>query len=354
MSAPQPFEGRAYHDGLEDVPPPAMSTQLIGHDRSAAEAVALVGAGRHAILFEGNEGIGKATTAFHLANALLEKRLPKTGAPPAPDPGSAVHRQIAQGGHPNLLHLTRPPNATGSGFRTVITVDEIRRLTHFLSLTPSVAAPRVVIIDPVGDMQRSAANALLKTLEEPPADTVFLLISHGGARLLPTIRSRCQRVRFDPLGDGDLRAVLDMVAPQINQMTDPDALVALAEGSVRHAITLALHGGIELRQTLDKLLSAPVYDTASAHKLAEIAGARGSDVHDALLRQMILTDVQRRARGAVAARATGLGGAARLAETAAELAQRQRVGAAFGLDRGQEMLVGLARLHALLHPRDRR
>ncbi len=351
-AATETIEGRTYHDALDDVPPPAASTRLTGHDRAMAEVRAIVGSGHHAIMFEGEEGIGKATAAFHLAMALLSGQALGDGSVVDADAATATRRQIAQGAHPNLLHVTRPGNATGTGFRTVITIDEIRRITHFLSMTPSINAPRIVIIDPVGDMQRPAANALLKTLEEPPANTVFVLISHGGGRVLPTIRSRCQKVRFEPLGDDDLRSVLSHVAPQTLQLADPAMLVLLAGGSVRGAITMALHGGIELRQALDALLTAPVFDTAAAHKLADVAGRRGNDIQDTLLKRMVMADLHGRARGA--ALTARHHEARRLADIATQMAERHRVGAAFGLDRGQELLVGLARLHAMLHKTGRR
>jgi len=250
-------QGRIYHDTLDGVPSPAASTRLIGHAGPVDEACAIIGAGHHAILFEGDEGIGKATAAFHLANALVSGAMPSSAPLPRPDPSSAVYRQIAQGGHPNLMHLTRPHNATGSGFRTVITIDEVRRVSHFLSMTPGEDAPRVVIIDPVGDMPRAAANALLKTLEEPPANTLFILIAHGTGRLLATIKSRCQRLRFSPLSDEEVTRVLNQVAPQASQAVDPDALAALAAGSPRRALMMALYGGVDLWNNLDALMTAP-------------------------------------------------------------------------------------------------
>lgn len=336
----------AQHDALDEVPPPCASTRLVGHARAVAEMLAIVRAGHHAILLDGQHGIGKATAAFHLANALLSGPLPPGDTLPAPQPDAAVHRQIAQGAHPNLIHLTRPQNDKGSGFKTVITVDEVRRVQHFLSMTASADQPRIVIVDPVGDMQRGAANALLKTLEEPPANTLFLLVSHGASGLLPTIRSRCQRVRFETLADADVAAVITHVGGAVAE-PDIDRLAALADGRPRHALTLALYGGGELRDSLDRLFTAPRFDTALAHKLAEVAGARGNDTHNALLREMMAEMLMGRARSAA------LGGDRRNADRIAAFQQalgaQWRQADAFGLDRKQEFLVATQRVHALMH-----
>ncbi len=110
-----------------------------------------------------------------------------------------------------MLHLTRPANEKTKGFKTVVTVDEIRRVNRFLSMTSHDGGYRVVIVDPADDMNVNAANALLKNLEEPPSRTVFILISHSPGGLLPTIRSRCQMVRLSPLGNDDLIAALSAV-----------------------------------------------------------------------------------------------------------------------------------------------
>ena len=336
-----------YHDALEGVAPPCASTRLVGHAQAVADMLAIVRAGHHAILLDGQHGIGKATAAFHLANALLSGPLPPGETLPAPQPDAAAHRQIAQGAHPNLVHLTRPHNDKGGGFRTVITIDAVRRVQHFLSMTASGDQPRFVIVDPAGDMQRGAANALLKTLEEPPDNTLFLLVSHGAAGLLPTIRSRCQRVRFETLADADVADVVRHVGGGAIAGPDIDRLAALAGGRPRQALTLALYGGGELRDSLDRLLEAPRFDTALAHKLAEVAGARGNDTHNALLREMMAEMLMGRARSA--ARVGDSAGADRIAACQQALGAQWRQADAFGLDRKQEFLVATQRVHALMH-----
>ncbi|WP_306120286.1 MULTISPECIES: DNA polymerase III subunit delta' [unclassified Roseitalea] len=344
---PEDGQGPAAHDALEGVPPPRASTRLVGHDGAIAELMAIARKGHHALILEGEHGIGKATAAFHLAGALLSGEPLDGDVLPEPRPETPAWRQIVQGAHPNLMHLTRPANDRGGGFRTVITVDEVRRVGRFLAMTASVDAPRIVIVDPVGDMQRSAANALLKMLEEPPENTRFLLIAHGASGVLPTIRSRCQRVRFAPLGGDDVLAVIAHVAPGTVAAGERPALAELSGGSPRRAIVMALYGGNELHANLKQLLDAPAFDTPLAHRLADVAGTRGQDMHNALLREFIELQLQQRARQA--ARSGQDDRARRIAGFQAELAERHRMAEGFGLDRRQEFLISAARTHALLH-----
>ncbi|MFZ2100206.1 MAG: DNA polymerase III subunit delta', partial [Oricola sp.] len=171
------------HDTLEGITPPQLAVGLQGHEAELdflAESIAR-GKLHHALIFEGERGIGKATAAFRLANRLLTGAgEAEEGALPPPDRQSATFRQIAQGSHPGLLYLSRPKNDQGTGFKSAITVDEIRRLQRFFAMTAAGAdSYRVVIIDPVNDLNRNAANALLKMLEEPPARSLFILIAHG-------------------------------------------------------------------------------------------------------------------------------------------------------------------------------
>lgn len=156
----------------------------------------------HAWLLTGPEGIGKATFAFRAARRLL-------GAAPDPrfgllgsSPSHPVSLQIAARAHPDLMVLERA--VEGGKPRKVIPVDEARKLPEFFSKSPSSAPYRVAIVDAVDDMNANAANALLKTLEEPPERGVLFLISHAPGGLLPTIRSRCRRLRFAAWDEADV------------------------------------------------------------------------------------------------------------------------------------------------------
>lgn len=267
------------HDTLDEVPEPAENPRLIGHSDVTTTLAAAYKAGKlpHALMLCGPAGIGKATLAFHLAYHLLKNpdgnRAPETLV--VPDPASGLYRQIAMGAHPSVLHLTRPMNDRTKAFKSVVTVDEIRKVGQFLSMTSHDGGYRVVIVDPADDMNTNAANALLKNLEEPPARTIFVLIVHAPGSLLPTIRSRCQVLRLAPLGERDLMTVLDA----IGQGTPDDAAqrAALAEragGSARAAILLTQYGGLEIAAALEKLVSTGRVDLASAYKLAETVAGR--------------------------------------------------------------------------------
>ncbi|ESW88388.1 DNA polymerase III subunit delta' [Mesorhizobium sp. LSJC269B00] len=267
------------HDTLDGVPEPSETLRLVGHEQAAAMLAAAYRSGKlpHALIFAGPVGIGKATLAFHLAHHLLKHpafdQAPDVFA--VPDPASPLFRQIATGAHPGVLHLTRPLNDKTKSFKTVVTVDEIRKVNRFLSLTSHDGSYRVVIVDPADDMNTNAANALLKNLEEPPSRTLFILIVHAPGSLLPTIRSRCQMVRLTPLDAGSLMSVLETVEPP--PPSDPAARAALAEragGSARNAILLTQYGGLEIAGTLDALVTSGKSDIAGAYRLAEAVAGR--------------------------------------------------------------------------------
>ena len=268
----------AQYDTLDGVLEPAENPKLFGHHDARDLISAAVRSGKlhHGLLLTGPRGVGKATLAFHLANWLNNQNVT---ALDVLDPSAPVFRQIAMGAHPGVLHLTRPANDRGNGFKTALTVEEIRRIGRFLSMTAHDGGWRVVIIDAADDMNRNAANALLKNLEEPPARTVFILIAHSIGGLLPTIRSRCQLIRLQPLDKDDLLASLagiDDMAAIVAE--NGEALAQRAAGSVRQAIVLTQHGGLEIASALDKLASAPSLDIAAAHQLAEAERGRDKSV----------------------------------------------------------------------------
>ncbi len=335
------------HDTLDDVPEPAENPNLFGHAGPAAMLASTYRAGKlpHSLLFSGPSGIGKATLAFHLAYHLLDH--PDPADAPAelarPDPGSSLFRQIAIGAHPSILHLTRPANDKGTGFKTVVTVDEIRKVGNFLSLTSHDGGYRIVVIDPADDMNVSAANALLKSLEEPPRRTLFVLISHSPGGLLPTIRSRCQVIRLAPLQPVELLAALEatgMPAP-----ADPaarEALVARACGSVRTAILSARYGGVDIAEATEKLARAGELDATVAHRLAEAVGARDTSIPFELFNAHALEML------AGAAREAALSGdverAGRLSERHEEARLAIDEAETYNLDRKQHALNMLVRL----------
>lgn len=189
----------------------------------------------HAWLFVGPEGIGKARFAMLTARRLLAG----SGDFAAP-PGDRTQQFIEAGSHPDLKvleRLLRDEKKPDQGLARSIRVDQVRELDHFLGMKPSFSDRRVVVIDTADDLERpGASNALLKNLEEPPAGTTFLLISHAPGRLLPTIRSRCRMLRFEPLDDADMRMALSDAGIGEREI---DALVQVGQGSPARALAMA-------------------------------------------------------------------------------------------------------------------
>jgi DNA polymerase III subunit delta' len=336
------------HDSLPDIPEPAENFRLFGHEPMVELVTAAYGAGKlhHAILLTGPQGVGKATFAFHLAHHLLKHPAAAIapGALAMPDPASPLSRLIAQGAHPGILHLTRPAAKDGKGFRTVITVEEVRRVSRFLSMTAHDGGYRIVIVDPAEDMNASAANAILKNLEEPPPRSLFMLISHQPGRLLPTIRSRCQVLKFSPLPMDVLGSILEALAARAPE----DATVAeRAGGSARNAILLTQYGGLEIAEVIDRLVGQQRLDIAETYKLAEAVTGRDQSVQFGIFNRHVLDRIADAATRAAAAGA--ISRADRMSvlwqETSATIAETET----YNLDRKQHVLGLVQRLHAAMN-----
>ncbi|WP_427023223.1 DNA polymerase III subunit delta' [Aureimonas ureilytica] len=338
------------HDDIEGIPTPAERLDLIGRGSEWAELTDALRDGRlhHAWLFQGPEGVGKATTAFAFARRLIggEEVLDASNeGEPAFRAEHAVVRQIAQGSHPNFLHIRRPPADRGEGFRTQITVDEIRRLNHFFRST-AAANWRVALIDPADDMNRNAANALLKILEEPPERSIFLIVNHMPGRLLPTIRSRARTLRFAPLSDEDVARGLAGSLPG----EDVGSVVAAAKlsgGSLRTAFHQMVSGGLEIAQEVDRLYGATRTDWRHVHSVADALSVKGREEAWGLVRDGLFDRLSSEAKTALSAGNLKLASA--LAEFWRSEAARWAEAAAFNLDRKQTLVTfasGLANVRA--------
>jgi DNA polymerase III subunit delta' len=230
-------------------------TDILGHDAQITEFLTEMNGTRlhHAWLLQGSEGIGKATVAQALAKRMLcDAAGPVTpGAALAVGSDHPIGKLVDAHSHPDLITLERLPK-DAKAVRDLdrrewpddlerarsISVEQVRALGAVFALKPSFSSRRVVIIDSIDDMERGGANALLKNLEEPPAGTIFLLVSHAPGRLLPTIRSRCRTLRFDPLDEGVMRSLLRVHLP--NAADDEiTALVAAGAGSPGKALGFA-------------------------------------------------------------------------------------------------------------------
>lgn len=279
-------------DQAPGAPHPRETQTLFGQSTAEAEFLAAFTAGRlhHGWLLAGPHGVGKATLAWRIARFLLATPTASNNdmfATPAPtsldiDPEHPVARRMMSGGEPGLAKITRSVNDRGR-MRDMIVVDDIRKLNRFFGLTAADGGHRVVIVDAADDMNINAANALLKMLEEPPARTTLLLISHQPSRLLPTIRSRCRMLRLSPLSPGDMQSALAQTGAAIPD--DTEHLAALAAGSVGVALRLITLGGLQIYAELIAILDTlPRLDRPRALALAGAAAQRGaSDKYELLL-----------------------------------------------------------------------
>jgi DNA polymerase-3 subunit delta' len=257
-------------------PEPRANPILLGHDPAEATLIEALRAGRmhHAWLITGPDGVGKATLAYRFARRLL------AGMPEADtlalEPTNPVFRRVAAGSHADLLTVERAYDEKRKRMRTQIAVDDVRRISNFMSLTPAEGGWRVVIVDGAEELNPNSANALLKVLEEPPPRAVLLLACAAPGRLLPTIRSRCRRLRLEPLGQETMERLLASYLPDL-PADERGRLVTVAEGSPGRALMLAEEEGLAIAGLVDKVLAElPGLKASRAYTLADTL-ARGEN-----------------------------------------------------------------------------
>lgn len=261
------------------VPHPRETTALIGHHDAEATLLNAYRGGRipHAWLIGGPQGIGKATLAYRMARFVLAHRDPlspevQAARSLALDPADPVVRQVAVESHGGLLVLQRSLNDKGV-MRTVITVDETRETVSFFGSTAAFDGWRVCIVDTVDELNANAANALLKVLEEPPLRSLFLLVTHAPARVLPTIQSRCRKLALRALSVADV----SRATAQAAELEPGDPLLKevaeASEGSVSRALNLLGGGALKLHQRTASLLNTlPHVDPRELHALGDALG----------------------------------------------------------------------------------
>jgi DNA polymerase-3 subunit delta' len=348
----------------EIVPAPRANPDLLGHERAERDLRRLFEAGRlpHAVLLTGPRGIGKATLAFRFARYVLAG-----GAAPASPlaepaeraerglgvaPESGVFRRVASGGHADLLVVERAWDPRRRRLRSEIVVEDTREIAAFLRLTAAEGGWRVVVVDGADEMNRNAANALLKILEEPPQRALLLLVAHSPGRLLPTIRSRCRRLSLPPLSAETVRLLLARYRPDL-PAEGAEALTALADGSIGRALDLAAAGGVALYDEVLALLGRrggidPVALHGFADRIARSDAEEAYRAVEELLQQLLAELAASVARGN-AGRETARGGTAlrpfAARAPAARWAElRERIGRDFArtddlnLDRKQTLL----------------
>ena len=346
---------------MTNLPQPRKNPDLRGHEE--AEKILLDGFRgcrlAHAWLISGPRGIGKATLAYRFARYVLAHGGPDSTWEPETGPGlfgdqtpadgagsmpgslyvapeNPVFRRIAAAGHPDFIGVERTLNDKGK-LRSEIVVDDVRAVGRFFSMTAGEGGWRVAVIDSADEMNTSAANAVLKVLEEPPARALLLLVSHNPGRLLATIRSRCRKLALQPLPGETVEKLIAEALPDLDA-GDASSLAYLADGSPGRAMALAAEGGLELYRDMTGLLETlPRLDIPALHAFGARLGKAGADeafrTASNLLRwwlaRLILS-----ASGAMAA--DGL--------TADEKALMGRLGQAAGLDRWFEVWEKINRL----------
>ncbi len=238
-------------------------SELIGHEAPVAGLRRAVESGRlhPGLLFHGPDAVGKHLAARLLAQTLLCKSISRPGDPDpnrdAPlllgsggsdtaagareissDPCGLCDacRRVAAGVHPDLRLVSFEISESTRKLRTEIVIDQIRDLSAFLALRPMEGARKIAIADPADRMNAAAANAFLKTLEEPPAGCVLILVAQNRHSLLPTILSRCLPVAFGRVPVDAIRALL---AKRGAPDADAALAAALSDGAVGKAVALA-------------------------------------------------------------------------------------------------------------------
>ena len=243
-----PDEAPIEADQLDGVTPPAQRTAIFGHEEVLSRLGTAIAERRipGGVLLHGPRGIGKASLAFAFARQLI--------AATGDEDAHRVDEQTGAGVHPNLFVLRRGLRDTGKGFSAFIRVEEVRNLIDRLHRTRGRPGYRVAIVDAIDDCNKSAANALLKILEEPPPETVFVLVSHQPGGLLPTIRSRCQSLALRPLADDALVGLLQADGVAAERF---DMLISIAHGRPRRAFEYLNLGEAAALSALNGFLAAP-------------------------------------------------------------------------------------------------
>jgi DNA polymerase III subunit delta' len=250
---------------------------IVGQDR-AVDQFASAWATRklhHAWLLAGPKGVGKAS----FARAAARRVLADAAGPPlalsgleTPDDHPIV-KLVEAGSHPDMRGLERVLNDKGNLNRN-IKVEQVRQLGEFVSLSAALSPWRVIVIDSIDDLEKEGANALLKMLEEPPANSLFFLVSHAPGRLLPTIRSRCRRLEFQALPDDAMASILERRTEL--SAAERQKIIAMSFGSAGRALAFAELGLAKLEDAALAILRQGDPINARRSELASDLGKKGS------------------------------------------------------------------------------
>ncbi len=281
----------------EGLQPPRLSTLCLGHEMVEAALMPQIASGRvpHAMIFAGPEGIGKATFAYRLARYILARGTGGDEAesggglfgemlPPPPAPTSLDiprdnldFQRIAAASHSDMLVVERQYDEEKQRFKGVVDVDSVRRIQPFMGMKAAQGGWRVVIVDDADMMTEEAQNAILKILEEPPAKALLMLVTHRPGRLLPTIRSRCRFMRFEPPQMADFTRLMRENHPDLTTR-ELETLYGITDGSVGRSLRLTGEGGLEAVDGVVAMMHTwPQWDRTQIHTMAEVMSKPGQD-----------------------------------------------------------------------------
>jgi DNA polymerase-3 subunit delta' len=331
-------------DRFDDCPHPRETYNLFGQDEAERDVLKAYQSNAlpQAIILGGAAGIGKATLAWRIVRFLLAHPDPAAaGVQNAADlsiaPDHPVSRQVAALSHTNLVLLRREMNEKTKKFYSEIRTEDVRAAIHLFQQAAGAGGYRICVVDSAEDLNRSGANALLKTIEEPPPKSLFLIVAHRPDSLLPTIRSRCRRILLKPLAETAILRVLERLGPPWSE--EPSKVraeaAARSQGSLHDALRLLNGGGVALDSQIRNLLDAlPQLDWLAIHALADqITGKNGLADYETLKITVIdwlAAQLIARAEAEPAAGATRL---APLAEVWEKVAEAARETEALNLDK---------------------
>ncbi|MDG2475290.1 MAG: DNA polymerase III subunit delta' [Paracoccaceae bacterium] len=254
-------------DTLEGTKNPSLAPKLIGHKKALKTFLncKLKGKIHHAWIVSGPKGIGKATFSWKLSQMLLNQ------STDLQDFASA--KKIKPSLLSNIFLCRRPYDDKNKRLRKFITIDEIRKLKSFFQMTATDNQWRIAIIDSIDELNKSASNALLKILEEPPSQSIFFLVTNHEGRIPATIRSRCRILALNKLTNSEIEQILKISNYDINNLNEIDRhiLSIIAEGSAGMAInTINNDGATIFKSCLDILIEFPNFNRTKILKLTEI------------------------------------------------------------------------------------
>jgi DNA polymerase III subunit delta' len=340
-------------DRIDDTPHPRETPDFFGHREAEQGLLNAYRAGRlpQAYVIGGQQGIGKATLAWRLARFLLVHPDPASRAVQQADDlridaGDPVMHKVAALSHGDVVLLRREWNEKSKRHYTEIRVDDVRQASHLFRSASAAGGYRICIVDAADDLNNSAANALLKLVEEPPPRSLFLIVSHRPALLLPTLRSRSQMLTLRPLETNEILRVIETLGEPWTEASEAERRIAAerAQGSVATALSLLADEGIALDNQVRALLGAlPALDWRAVHALADRITGRDQTADCDRVMTAVVDWIDERLRAEASSGAARLAPLAEVWEKAADAAREAE---ALNLDKRPVILSIFAELAA--------